>query len=270
MSTTAVSASPTGGPSGWSLVRARTRSQITETIRTPVAVVLGTVFPTLSFVFFVLPQSTVTDSTEFSLAAVGQLSVFAVMSTFLFTYGAGIAEERKNPWTTYLRTLPSGAFPSTVARAVTASLFIIASIVPLVVVAAVFTAAPSAFGAGGLALWRVPAAVLALLVPGLPFLGIGLTVGYLTSAKAAIAVAQVLLLPMAFLGGLFLPPSLFPGWLNVISQLTPARAGRDFVVQILTGADAPWSTVPVLVFWSVLMGALAVWAYRRDEGQRYR
>ena len=35
-------------------------------------------------------------------------------------------------------------------------------------------------------------------------------------------------------------------------------------------ADLPGTTWPVLLGWTVLTAVLAVWAYRRDEGRRFR
>jgi ABC-2 type transport system permease protein len=135
--------------------------------------------------------------------------------------------------------------------------------VPLVLIAWLLTAAtlpPS----------RLALAAAALLAAGVPLFAIGISIGYSLSTKAAMAVAQSLLLPLAFGGGLFLPPNMFPGWLDAISTWLPTRAGRDLVVTATTGAALPGTTVLVLAGWTLLTGSLAVWAYRRDEGRRFR
>lgn len=103
----------------------------------------------------------------------------------------------------------------------------------------------------------------------LPFLGLGLAIGYSLTVKGAVPVAQVVLFPMAFAGGLFLPPDSFPGWLDTVSQLLPTRAGRDLVVPLLVGENVELRAVVVLAAWTVLAGALAASAYRRDEGRRF-
>jgi len=103
-----------------------------------------------------------------------------------------------------------------------------------------------------------------------PFVLLGMAVGYSLSAKAALPVVQVILFPLAFAGGLFLPPVTFPGWLDALSQATPTRAGRDLLVQALTGEPAYALAWPVLIGWTVVVAVLAVGAYRRDEGRRFR
>jgi ABC-2 type transport system permease protein len=110
----------------------------------------------------------------------------------------------------------------------------------------------------------------AWLEAALPLLGAGLTIGYSLVPKAALAVAQLLLLPLAFAGGLFLPPDLFPDWLDRISVWLPTRAGRDLVASAATGSSLPATTVPVLLGRALLTAGLAVRAYRRDEGRRFR
>ena len=98
----------------------------------------------------------------------------------------------------------------------------------------------------------------------------GISLGYLLPVKAALPAVQMIFLPMAFGGGLFLPPEMFPGWLDRLSQLLPSRGGRDLVVAQLTSSPVPSSAWVNVAVWTVLMGVLAVWAYRRDEGRRFR
>ncbi len=154
------------------------------------------------------------------------------------------------------------------ARFLTAVLSAVLSFLPLVIVVALLTRAAEAFTSGTLRWWRLPAGLGAMLLAGLPFLGMGLAIGYLTSAKAA-ALAQVVNLPLAFVGGMFLP-LMFPPWLDAVSRATPSRGARDLVAATLTGVPVPGTTVPVFLAWSAAMLALALWAHRRDEGRRFR
>jgi ABC-2 type transport system permease protein len=97
-----------------------TRYQFIETIRVPIAVIGTTLFPSLSLLFFVIPQSFAQDPRE-ATAAAAQLVVFAVMSVCLFTYGVGVAEDRALPWDGYTRTLPVGPLPGSPAGSLPAS-----------------------------------------------------------------------------------------------------------------------------------------------------
>ena len=104
---------------------------------------------------------------------------------------------------------------------------------------------------------QIAAGIGVILAVAVPFLLLGMAIGYSISAKAALAVVQVVLFPLAFAGGLLLPPQAFPTWLDSFSQA-------------LTGEPAYALALPVLAGWAVLFAALTVWAYRRDEGRRSR
>jgi len=239
-----------------------TRFQLLETVRVPIAVVGTMVFPALALVFFVLPQRAVAQDPASATAAVAQLALFAAMSTFTFTYGAGVAEDRALPFDAYVRTLPAGPGARLGGRVLSGLVLGLASLVPLVLIGWLFTAADPTPG-------RLALGAVAVLVSATPFLLLGLAIGYGLSTKAALAVAQVVLFPLAFAGGLFLPPQMFPAWLDTLSRLLPSRAGRDVVHWVLGG---PWSGQPVvvLVAWTLVLGVLAVAADRRDEGRRFR
>jgi ABC-2 type transport system permease protein len=239
------------------------RYQFLETVRVPMAVIGNMLFPALAMAFFVVPQETVAGNPVWSTMSVAGLALFAVCSASLFTYGLGVAEDRALPFDPFVRSLPAGPGPRMVARVGNGAIFSLFGLVPLVVVAWLFTAATVTVA-------QLGAGILTILVTSVPFVLLGMAVGYSLTAKAALPVVQVILFPLAFAGGLFLPPQMFPSWLDGLSRATPTRAGRDLLVQALTGQEAYAAAWPVLLGWTAVLGALAVGAYRRDEGRRFR
>ena len=258
MTTTSLSA---GRLARLTLVHAR--YQLLEVLRVPIAVIGNLVFPGLALAFFVLPQRAVAGDPVLATQAVAQLALFAVISTCVFTYGVGVAEDRAQPFDGYVRTLPAGPVPRMGGRLIVGGVFSLLSLVPLVLIGAFFTAAAPSAG-------RLLGGVVAVLLAALPFLFAGLAIGYALPFKAALPVAQVVLFPLAFVGGLFMPPEIFPRWLDTISGLVPTRAGRDVLIHVTTGSGATAFDVVVLVLWTVVLATLAVVAYRRDEGRRFR
>jgi ABC-2 type transport system permease protein len=245
------------------LVGVHARYQFLETVRVPIAVIGTALFPALSMLFFVVPSDAVSGDPVVATGATAQLAVFSVMSVCLFTYGVGVAEDRALPWDAYIRTLPAGAGPRLGGRLLNGLAFALVGLTPLLLLAALLTEATTTPT-------RTLATAGALAVAALPFLGMGMAVGYALPAKAALAVAQVLLFPLAFAGGLFLPPELFPGWLDRISLALPSRAGRDVTVAAAIADPVPVGSLAVVAAWTVVLGTLAVLAYRRDEGRRFR
>lgn len=268
-STTNQSTTPVGGAGHgrtqpfWVLAWLHLKYQFLETVRIPIAVLGNALFPGLSMFFFVVPQEVVASNPEFATTAVAGLSLFAVCSASLFTYGLGVAEDRQLPFYPFLRSMPAGPAPQMVARVVNGGIFSLFGLVPLIVIGALFTEATVTVG-------QLFAGIGTILAVSVPFVLLGMAIGYALSAKAALPVVQIILFPLAFAGGLFLPPQMFPGWLDAISQATPTRAGRDLLVQATTGVEAYALALPVLAGWTLLFVALGVFAYRRDEGRRFR
>lgn len=246
-----------------SLAGLHARMQLLETVRIPVAVIGNFFFPAMALLFFVVPNAEVAQDPTLATVAVAQLALFAVMSTSLFSYGTGVAEDRALPFDAYQRTLPAAAAPRTAGRIVNGVIWTAAALVPVVLIGALLTEASLSF-------WRFALGFLVVLAISVPFTLMGLAIGYSLPAKAALAVVQLTLFPLAFAGGLFLPPETFPRWLDVISQGLPSRAGRDLLAQILTGEGSAALALPVLLVWTLVFAALTIWAYRRDEGRRFR
>ena len=245
------------------LTFAHAKYSLLETVRVPIAVIGSLVFPALSLLFFVVPQRAVAENAEWATQAVISLSVFAVLANALFGFGLNIAQSRELPWDPYLRTLPAPGISRVLGHVFSTGLVGIAAIVPVVVLGAVLTAAEASW-------WRLLLGFGAIAASALPFVFIGISVGYSMPAKAAIAVVQVLMFGLAFGGGLFLPPALFPDWLDAISRFLPSRDAREIVVWAVQGGDLPpWAWIGWLA-WTALSLALALLLFRRDEGRRFR
>lgn len=256
-------AAPVAVPSVWNLTLLHARYQLVETFRVPIAVIGTLVFPALALLFFVVPQRAVADDPVFATQAVISLSVFAVMSNALFSFGLTISENREKPWDPYLRTLPAPGIARVVAQIFSTGLLGLVAIIPVIVVGAIFTAADAS-------VLRVLAGLVALAVSAVPFMLIGTAIGYAMPFKAAIAVIQIVMFGLAFIGGLFLPPILFADWLDAISKFTPSRQARQFVIWAVQGGPLEWWVWVGILAWTALSLTAALLLFRRDEGRRYR
>lgn len=234
-----------------------------QTMRIPIALIGSLVFPALALLFFVVPNASVAQNPQYATWAVIAMAVFATMSNSLFSFALTISEGRAKPWEPYMRTLPAPPAARILSEIMSTGLIGVIALIPVVVVGAIFTAAEA----------PIPNILLGLVgvfISGLPFMFMGIAMGYALSMKAAIAVVQIVMFAMAFLGGLFLPPQMFPSWLDTLSKFTPARQAREFVVWVVQGGElAQWAWIGLIV-WTVTMFVLAVWLYRRDEGRRFK
>lgn len=246
-----------------SLTAVHSRYNLVETLRVPIAVIGTIAFPSLALLFFVVPNRTVADSPEFATQAIISMGVFAVMANGLFSFGLTIAENRAKPWDPYLRTLPAPGIVRVLAHIFSTGALGFVALLPIVLIGAVLTAAEASP-------WRVLAGLVAVAVGALPFMLIGICIGFSMSQKAAIAVVQVVMFGLAFAGGLFLPPVLFAPWLDTLSKFFPSRQVRELVIWAVQGGELPWWSWAGVVLWTALFLALALLLFRRDEGRRFR
>lgn len=240
------------------------RYSLIETVRIPIAIIGTMVFPALALLFFVVPQSEVANNPLYATQAVISLSVFAIMANSLFSFGITISEDREKPWDPYLRTLPAPGLARILAHIFSTGLLGFVSIFPVVIVGATLTEAQATIP-------HLLAALVALAICSLPFMLIGTAIGYSMPSKAAIAVVQVVMFGFAFAGGLFLPPVAFADWLDSVSKFFPSRQAREVVIWAGTGDGslAAWMWLG-LIGWMAGTLVLALWLFRRDQGQRFR
>jgi ABC-2 type transport system permease protein len=90
----------------------------------------------------------------------------------------------------------------------------------------------------------------------LAFLSIGLLVGsFAKTQQAASSIANLIILPMAFLGGAFIPLNFAPAWLQDVSYAMPLRYLVLGMQNVLARGDGPASALPGI---AILLGAAAV------------
>lgn len=241
------------------LTLAYVRSSVSELLRYPMFVLPTICFPALLFLLFAAPSSA-RDEPNVALAGFAGMAILGIA---FFQFGVGIAIERTYAWETFLRTLPAQPRTRIAARALTGLAFGLVA-VALVAIAALATTDVS------LPAGRWPQLAIALAAGAIPFALFGIALGYWIPPKAALAVANVIFLPLALAGGLFAGPDDLP---EPIASVSPALPTRQWAELLWGAVDGDlWQPISILalVGFTALFGLLAVAGYRRDEGQRFR
>ena len=243
-----------------SLALTHARFQLIQTLRIPMALMGGAFFPAASMIFFVVPFTG--DNPVYATTATASMVTFVVMTSNLFQYGIGVAEDRAQPWDPYARTLPAGAAPRFLGRILAGLVMMVLSLIPVLVIAAVATEATVTAGA-------FLAALGVVVVSAVPFTLMGLAIGYSLPTKAAVVLAQVLFLPLAFGGGLMTGPGAAPGFIETIAPYLPTGAAVRLMWAAVGDFAVQPASVAALVAWTAVFAGVAGWAYRRDEGRRF-
>jgi ABC-2 type transport system permease protein len=147
----------------------------------------------------------------YSLAGFG---VFAATGPALFGFGAGVAVERDTGLIELKRVspLPAGAYVG--AKLVSAGAM---AVIALALIYALALAGGVRLSPAG---WTTLLAIhLAAVVP---FALIGFAVGMRLNAKGAIAAANALYLGFSIVGGLWMPITMLPHWMQQLAWITPS------------------------------------------------
>jgi ABC-2 type transport system permease protein len=236
-----------------------TRATTLELLRLPAYIVPTLAFPMLFFLVFAAPHV----EAEEADVATALFAGFAVLGVALFQFGVGIANERVSPWEAYLRTLPVEPVVRFAGRVLSAALFgaTAAAAVMVVALAVTPTSQPVA---------RWGALALVLLLGAAPFALLGIALGYLASPRGAIPIANLVYLGLSYAGGLWTTSGDLPGPVARVSPVLPTRGFADALTGVAVGQPWQWRAWSILALYAAVFAAVAVWGYRRDEGQRFR
>lgn len=179
----------------------------------------------------------------------------------VLTISSGVSQDRENGWLRQLRTTPLRPVSVLVARGT------ISTLIALLVTIAVGVTAVAVNGV------TLPADrwVLIIMVMWLgvaPFALLGLALGYALKAQQAYAASMLAWLGLAFLGGQITTLDDFPSWLQEVAKVTPSYRYGELGWRAVDGTLPSAAGIAVLAAWTLVLGALAAWTYRRFAAVR--
>ncbi len=184
-------------------------------LRQPAFAIPTLTFPVVFYVLFAILLPGKWGDIQKSAYLLATYGAFGVIGPALFGFGVGLAMEREKGWLELKRVSPMPIGVYFVAK-ISMSLLFGFIVLCLLSVAAI--------GFGGVriapATWL--ALVGALMLGTLPFCAMGLWLGCLVKGQAAVAVVNLVYLPMSVLSGLWIPIFAFPVVMQKMAVLWPS------------------------------------------------
>jgi ABC-2 type transport system permease protein len=243
-----------------------TYTELLKVFRVPAFLVSIMLLPIMFFSFFGLTNKghTLANGMNAAIYMLVGYAVFSVMMAGLLNFGINIALERGQGWYKLLRATALSSPMLFAAKIISGLLVGLASLVLL---------CGFAMLVGQISL--PPTTWLAVigyaLISMLPFIALGLWLGYFAGPNSAPGIANLIFLPMSFCSGLFMPLESLPKFVQAIAPYLPAYHGAQLALTTLGGGDG--SSIMVHLLWllgyTLLFLALAVWAFKRDEGRTF-
>lgn len=183
--------------------------------RTPAFALPTLLFPLVFYALFALLLPGRWGQYDKAIYLLATYGVFGIMGPALFGFGVGLAHDRENGLMALRGALPMppGAY---FAARIALSLLFGAAVVLLLSGASLLA------GKADFSLGRWLLLLVVLVLGALPFCALGLWIGSLVNGQAAVAVVNLVYLPMAVLSGLWMPLSLFPAVLQKLAVIWPS------------------------------------------------
>ncbi len=228
--------------------------QLMDLLRQPGYTIPTLAFPSLFYFIFAVPESQEQSQAAFMA---GSFCAFAVFGVVFFQFGIGTAQDRTSKWTLYIRTLPAPSWLPLLSRALIATLVALTSAGLVLTLALTLT--PARWS------WTEASQLLVTLALGsLAFAPMGIAFGYWVKEKTALPLANLVYLPLSYIGGLLTPPQMLPEKLHRVSEWTPTRHYGELVWASSSSSFPSESLIIVIGFTSLFL-VFSLLGYRREQ-----
>ena len=107
-----------------------------------------------------------------------------------------------------------------------------------------------------------------LLLSSLVFLAFGLLIAQIKSQQIMSVVANITYLGLAIVGGSWMPISMFPKWVQSISEWTPVYHVNELVVNFAKDGKFSWKSLLFILAYTVVATGLALFIKSQRESDR--
>ncbi|MGW7218396.1 ABC transporter permease [Streptomyces collinus] len=237
------------------------RLELTRALRNRKFLFFSVIYPSVLFLLIAgnADSSSKVPGTGLTVPTYMMVSMasFGALTAVLMGNSERIAKEREGGWVRQLRltTLPGRGY----VLAKTASAAVV-SLPSIVIVFAVAAAVKDV----RLDAWQWLALAGAIWAGSLVFAALGVAIGYLATGDAVRPITMITYFGLSMLGGLWMPTTSFPGWLQDIAKWLPTHAYAALGRAIEQSRAPHVQDLAVLVVSFVLFAGGAAWLYRKD------
>ncbi|WP_329455828.1 ABC transporter permease [Streptomyces sp. NBC_01497] len=235
--------------------------EITRTLRNKKFMFFSVIYPAGLFLVIAGPQddTTIAGTGGLTLGAFYMVAMasFGALTAVLMGNSERIAKEREKGWVRQLRltALPGRGY--VLAKIASAAVVSLPSIIIVFLLAA-------AIKHIHLDLWQWLALTGVIWAGSLCFAALGVAIGYLATGDAVRPITMIIYFGLSILGGLWLPTTTYPQWLQDITVWLPTHAYAGLGQAIELGGAPHAKDVAIMIGYFLLFSTGAAWLYRKD------
>ncbi|MFF5363536.1 ABC transporter permease [Streptomyces scabiei] len=235
--------------------------ELTRALRNRKSMFFSVLYPSLLFLLIAGNASSTEKLGDTGLTLPTYMMVsmasFGALTAVLMGNSERIAKEREGGWVRQLRLTPLPGRGYVFAKTAGAAVVSLPSIVIVFLVAATVKDVR-------LDAWQWLALTGAIWAGSLVFAALGVAIGYLATGDAVRPITMIVYFGLSMLGGLWMPTTTFPEWLQEIAKWVPTHAYAA-LGQAVEQSRAPHAgDVALLVAYFALFAGGAAWLYRKD------
>jgi len=240
------------------------RFEVLRLVRNPryVAITLG--FPVVFYGLFLhnLQPAARLAGTTWNTYFMVSMASFGALVAALNAGGTRLAAERASGWTRQLSVTPLPAW-SYVTTKVAASMVIALPVICVVEMTGLLI--------GGVRLGIVTWAVLTVVLwaSTLPFVVLGVLVGFVASSETAYPLVTALMFLLSFFGGLFTPVGDMPTVLRHVAAFLPSYHEASLGWAVVAGRAPGLGDAGILLLYVVALGLAVTWRHNAEESRAF-
>lgn len=232
------------------------RFEIIRTLRNARFLVMLIAFPVALYLIYGTQQGVAQNLTIGTLFMVS-MAVYSGMGSAMFASGPQLARERQSGWMRQLRVSPISTPAWFGVKLAQGILMIIPGLAVMIIAA-------FALGHVQLSGARLGLLVAVLLAGAIPFCMLGLVIGLMFDGQTAQIAQMIILIVLAFLGGIFIPWNNLPGPAQVAGKVLPTYHLAHLGWDSAGGFALHASDAIVLAAWAVGLAAVALLRWRQE------
>jgi ABC-2 type transport system permease protein len=241
------------------------RNEFLKLARMRAYTVFTILFPLMFYCFFGLAMGQQnTGAMPMARYLLATYGAFAVMGATLYAFGVGVAVERGLGWLQLKRSSPMPPAAWFVAKGVVSMAF------SAIVVGLLF-AMGAAFGGVRMPLTQWLTLGGTLVAGTVPFCALGLAIGNFSGPNSASPTVNMIYMPLAFCGGLWIPLQFLPALMQQAAHWLPSYHFAQIALSVLHAPvqGSVWQHVEALAAFTLIFGGIAWLGESRGHDKMY-
>jgi ABC-2 type transport system permease protein len=235
--------------------------EIARTLRNKKFMFFTVIYPTALFLMIsgssskteMIPHSNLSMQLYYMVG----MASFGALTAVLMGNSERIAKEREKGWVRQLRLTALPGHGYVISK--------IASMATVTLPAIVIVEAVAALAKGvRLEAWQWAALTFSIWAGSMVFAALGVAIGYIASGDAVRPITMITYFALSILGGLWMPFTVFPQWLQNIAKWLPTYAYAGLGHAIEQGGAPHLRDISLLVAYLLVFAGGAAWLYRKD------